>query len=110
MRYLALFAPYLGALVLSQAPTVSLVWSIAGAFWIAFIVHTPWFHAGAGEAPVSERLLRPITAFQFWFVATHVMGAAFKALDASGVSYSTRIVSTTVFDLVVLAEAPRLML
>lgn len=62
----------------------STAWSLAGSLFIAVVSQTRWFLEPSDNVPVTHRLLRPSSVYQFYFVIFHVVGGTFYALNALG--------------------------
>lgn len=105
-----LFLPSLLGLVWNEDSGFSIVWSLAGSIFIALVAQTRWFRQTNDDAPITHRLLRPVSIAHVFFVGFHVVGGAFHAMDAVGYTFWGRAGEPLGYDLALIAEAQRLML
>ena len=83
-RIAILFLPSLFGLLWRDDPGISIAWSLAGSLLIAIVAQTRWFTESTENLPVSQRLLRPLFMYHFFFLGLHVVGAGFHAFDNAG--------------------------
>ncbi|MBI3015272.1 MAG: hypothetical protein HYY65_09485 [Candidatus Tectomicrobia bacterium] len=89
-RIFVVFLPYLLGLMWRDPPGLSIALSSVGSFFIAGIAQTRWFRQSGDNLPITHRLLRPGFMFHLFFVAYHVVGAGFYALNAAGFGFFGR--------------------
>jgi hypothetical protein len=109
-RIAVLFLPFIIGLAWRDLPQLSIAWSLAGSFFIAAIAQTEWFRQSRKRLRVREHLLRPATMFHLYFLAYHVVGGAFHALDAAGYGVWGRIAEPSEYRLSMIAAAQQWML
>ncbi|MBI2361074.1 MAG: hypothetical protein HYV04_19580, partial [Deltaproteobacteria bacterium] len=90
-RILLLYLPSFVGLIWDALPRFSIAWSVAGSFFIAIITQTRWFREPDDDIPVTQRLLRPISVYQFYFLGFQVVGSAFYALNAAGYNFHGQV-------------------
>ena len=110
LRLAILFLPSLVGLLWRDSPGVSIVWSIAGSFFIAAVAQTEWFKQSGEYVPLTHRLLRPSFMYHFFFLGYHVVGAGFNSLDLAGYSIWGKVTGPSEYDLSLNADAQALML
>lgn len=109
-RTIVLFLPYILGWFWEDLPAFSIAWSLAGSVFIAFISHTLWFRQSPESVPVTHRLLRPLSFYQFWFLVPNVVGATFYTLHVAGYYFWDRIAIPQENALATIALSQRLML
>lgn len=109
-RILVIFLPYIFGWLWEELPAFSTAWSLAGSVFIAGISQTRWFRQSGESVPVTHRLLRPVSTYQFYFLGFHVAGGMFYALNAAGYSFWGRIAIPQEDALSTIAFCQRLML
>lgn len=109
-RIAFLFFPALFGWTAIEDPGVSIVWSLVGSLFVAAVAQTTWFRQVDDDAPITHRLLRPVSMYNLYFVGFHVVGGACYALEAAGYSLSGYEAKALQDDLALVAEAQRLML
>src|SRR3990172_7413457 len=109
-RLIILFLPSFFGLPWEDSPRFSIAWSLAGSLFIAWVSHTEWFRQSGEDVPVTHRLLRPLSMYQFYFLGLHVMGATFFALDAAGYNFHGQVAEPNESLLALVAQVQRYML
>ena len=109
-RLIILFLPSFFGLLWEDSPRFSIAWSLAGSLFIAWVSHTGWFRESGEDVPVTHRLLRPLSMYQFYFLGLNVMGATFFALDAAGYNFHGQVAEPNESLLALVAQVQRYML
>lgn len=109
-RILIIFLPYIFGWLWEDLPAFSTAWSLAGSVFIVFISHTLWFRQSPESVPVTHRLLRPLSLYQFWFLVPHVVGGTIYTLHVAGYYFWDRIAIPQENALATIAVCQRLML
>src|SRR2546427_4844697 len=98
-RLMILFLPSLIGLLWQDDPGVSIIWSLVGSLFIAVACQTSWFRQSHDNLPITRQLLRPFFMYHLFFVAYHVVGGAFYALDKAGYTLWRQVAEPSPYEL-----------